>query len=278
MSEMEEYLEHNYFNTYYYSNIIDNILTGDIELVGFISDFFTDNHGFLKPFEKYSAFHQFIKYIIFRFMEEEMNEYDQKAFEIFKNHGRLPKLYIDELFERYNVSYEFDDFREDDKPLTYDDIESYHEELDLTGYKEELYEKISHEVFYILFNNRDLLIRFNQIVAGYVTEFDEESFDEYDKDEYWSLFKSKGRLARVGIPVWCQDAVYHREKGKCCKCGTDLSAVLRTLNKKHFDHMVPLNLGGINDVSNIQLLCSTCNLEKGGTNIETSIYYLKWYI
>lgn len=42
---MEEYLEHNYFNTYYYSNIIDNILTDDIETVGFISDFFNDNYA-----------------------------------------------------------------------------------------------------------------------------------------------------------------------------------------------------------------------------------------
>lgn len=276
---MEEYLEHHYFNTYYYSNIIDNILTGDIELVGFISDFFTGNLGFLKPFNKYSAFHQFIQYIIFRFMEEEMNEYDQKAFEIFKKHGKLPKLYIEELFDRYKVGFDLKEFREGEKVCEYSDIESYHDELDLTGYKGELYERISHEVFYILFNNRDLLIRFNQIVAGYVIDFDKDTFnDDYDRNEYWPLFKSKGVLKRASIPVWCQEAVYHREKGRCCICGTDLSASLRTLNKKHFDHMVPLFLGGINDVSNIQLLCSACNLKKGGTDIETSSNYLKWYI
>lgn len=149
----------------------------------------------------------------------------------------------------------------------------------MTGQKNELYKRIAEEVFYILFNNRDLLIRFNHIVSEYVSDMDEDiSDDDCLIEEYWTLFKKKGVLKRTTIPTWCQEAVFHRKNGRGCLCGLDLSAVLRTQNKKHFDHMVPLHQGGINDGSNIQLLYSTCNLKKGRINIKTSINYLKWYV
>ena len=44
----------------------------------------------------------------------------------------------------------------------------------------------------------------------------------------------------------------------------------------HYDHMVPLEQGGMNDVTNIQLLCSSCNLSKG-TFSATSNIYQNWY-
>lgn len=40
--------------------------------------------------------------------------------------------------------------------------------------------------------------------------------------------------------------------------------------------MVPLEQGGMNDVTNIQLLCSSCNLSKG-TFSATSNIYQNWY-
>lgn len=45
--------------------------------------------------------------------------------------------------------------------------------------------------------------------------------------------------------------------GLCAACKTALS-------KYHVDHVMPLILGGSNDKSNLQLLCPTCNMSKGG--------------
>jgi 5-methylcytosine-specific restriction endonuclease McrA len=45
----------------------------------------------------------------------------------------------------------------------------------------------------------------------------------------------------------------------------------------HYDHIVPLAQGGINDVTNIQLLCDKCNLKKTSKNVFTTLKYESWY-
>lgn len=44
---------------------------------------------------------------------------------------------------------------------------------------------------------------------------------------------------------------------KCVNCKCCLKR-----NKKHLDHIVPLALGGSNDIKNLQWLCAKCNLSK----------------
>lgn len=145
---MGDFFENRYFNTYYYSNIVDNILTGDLELLGFISNFFADEGAIFhlaKPFQKTSAFHCFIQHIVWEFFEEDMGEYDPKNF------GRTP--YADLALKQFGMGdYTFKDFiRDKGAPsISYDDVEAYHDELRLTGTLEELYEKIAVEVFYVL--------------------------------------------------------------------------------------------------------------------------------
>ncbi|MGZ4957334.1 MAG: HNH endonuclease [Methylobacter sp.] len=48
------------------------------------------------------------------------------------------------------------------------------------------------------------------------------------------------------------------QKGKCAVCKT-------SVKKKghHLDHIMPIALGGSNTDDNIQILCPTCNLQKG---------------
>lgn len=95
-----------------------------------------------------------------------------------------------------------------------------------------------------------------------------------DESDY---LKKDGVLKRVNIPQWVAKAVFFRERGRCAFCDQDLSGIFSTQPESHLDHIVPLNLGGINDISNIQLLCKPCNLSKSGIYIRTSNRYETWY-
>lgn len=57
------------------------------------------------------------------------------------------------------------------------------------------------------------------------------------------------------IPADVKLTVWRRDGGRCAKCGSNKSL--------HFDHIIPWSRGGSStDPANIQLLCSTHNLEK----------------
>ncbi|WP_199318875.1 HNH endonuclease signature motif containing protein [Leptolyngbya sp. FACHB-541] len=63
----------------------------------------------------------------------------------------------------------------------------------------------------------------------------------------------------------------------CAICGTDLSGLVSLSPIENFDHMVPLARGGLNDVTNLQLLCQPCNLRKRDGTATTSRTYEAWY-
>ena len=121
---------------------------------------------------------------------------------------------------------------------------------------ENVVDKIAEEMFYILFMNRDFLLYFNH----YMSRTHEVNF------------------SRIHMPEWVKRAVFYRDRGRCVLCGKDLSGQLAISGEReiHYDHMVSLEQGGMNDVTNIQLLCSSCNLSKG-TFSATSNIYQNWY-
>lgn len=53
-------------------------------------------------------------------------------------------------------------------------------------------------------------------------------------------------------------ALIKKQNYRCVYCGTSI----RKKENRHVDHIMPLKLGGANDITNIQILCPTCNMSK----------------
>jgi hypothetical protein len=135
---------------------------------------------------------------------------------------------------------------------------------------EEMWEKITEGVFFLLFANRRFLVIFNQSVATYLASGDVVVPAEF--------LTPRGRLRRQPyIPTWVKKAVYCRDHGRCVLCGRDLTNLLSIDRHTHYDHIVPLNLWGINDPCNLQLLCGQCNLEKLGSAVQSRYAYPPWW-
>ena len=62
---------------------------------------------------------------------------------------------------------------------------------------------------------------------------------------------------RERIPEDVRMFVWQRDKGCCTKCSSR--------ERLEFDHIIPVVEGGSSTARNIQLLCETCNREKGKT-------------
>lgn len=67
-------------------------------------------------------------------------------------------------------------------------------------------------------------------------------------------------IKRKYLQSWAKKAIIARDRGQCTECNRNL--VMELVASYHFDHILPLFQGGTNDLSNFQLLCERCNLEK----------------
>lgn len=67
--------------------------------------------------------------------------------------------------------------------------------------------------------------------------------------------EAASKPVREPIPRDVRLGVWERDGGRCTTCGA--TALLQ------FDHVIPLAIGGSNSEANLQLLCDTCNLQKG---------------
>ena len=59
------------------------------------------------------------------------------------------------------------------------------------------------------------------------------------------------------ISATTKKIVYTRDAGRCQCCGSSLNL--------EYDHITPFSCGGSSDVSNIQLLCLSCNRSKSNS-------------
>jgi len=267
-----------YFETYYFANIVNNVLSDpyNYNYLGGTNEFFGEEHyfNFVEPFPKISALHHYIKWMINTINFEDVEELD-----IDRVKNNSIKLWVEVAFDYYNFHYDtFDVFllekNKSRETVDIDDVYDYIHELQLCGPYEELLEKMSEEIFHIMFLNRKILLNFNSIISSTISQIQIEEIEETEEKE---LFSKDGRLKRVHIPTWVKNAVFHRDKGKCVLCFKDLSGLVSISEKENFDHIIPLSQGGINDITNIQLLCESCNKKKRDGLIGTSELYEKWY-
>lgn len=133
-----------------------------------------------------------------------------------------------------------------------------------------LWGKYADEVFHLLFGNRGFLLKFNLALGKFIRSGKIDIPSKY--------LTSSGKVKRASyLPKWLKNAIYFRDNGRCVLCERDLSGLLSVDRRLHFDHTVPLNLGGSNDVTNFQLLCKSCNLSKSGSKIVTGNKYSTWW-
>lgn len=76
--------------------------------------------------------------------------------------------------------------------------------------------------------------------------------------EAFENFENIRGTPREPIPEHIRMFVWQRDRGRCVKCGCQ--------DRLEFDHIIALAQGGSNTERNIQLLCESCNRQKG-TNI-----------
>jgi 5-methylcytosine-specific restriction endonuclease McrA len=65
------------------------------------------------------------------------------------------------------------------------------------------------------------------------------------------------KTPRIKIPPEVRKYVFQRDRHQCQSCGQTGTETQLTI-----DHIIPLALGGTNDISNLQTLCSPCNSQK----------------
>src|SRR2546425_896881 len=71
-------------------------------------------------------------------------------------------------------------------------------------------------------------------------------------------FTRKSRLGRGKIPRAMRQAVFARDEFECQFCRVKLPSGQLTI-----DHLVPLALGGLDEMTNYVTCCQPCNAKKG---------------
>ena len=152
----------------------------------------------------------------------------------------------DKLFERDEAAYFkfIDEFTGEELPTLIQALHDKHNETLLRmeeAYATEISDRIVHD--------RQLCSFISELLLH--IGFDGEDFQGVPQQ--W--------VEREAWPAQVKRVIHARDRGKCAACGVDIDHELEAA--AHLDHIVPIARGGCNDIVNLQLLCSTCNLRKG---------------
>lgn len=81
-----------------------------------------------------------------------------------------------------------------------------------------------------------------------------EALDELiEEGKVFNIYTKKDGN-RTTIPMDIANAVWNRDGGKCCMCGSR--------ENLEFDHIIPISKGGATTFRNLQILCKNCNIRK----------------
>ena len=239
------FAEFKFYQTYYFAQAITDILHDQFAYIRHLNDFYGEGRAYyyFKPFSKYSVFHEFIEFVVRDIIHDTNSEVDlEKRKERIKSVGKYAEAFgwipehlpINLAFDFYEIEHlTFNDWLRDNgssfSDANDDDICEYLDELILNGDYDKLIEKIVHEVFFILFQNRQLLLTFNEMISRQLDSCDVEEIP----DDCAGYFSKLGRVKRVSIPSWVKRAVYFRDRGICVLCNRDLSGVLNISNREN---------------------------------------------
>ncbi|MEP7348784.1 MAG: HNH endonuclease [Sphingorhabdus sp.] len=243
----ENYYRRLGFSPYFYAHIVFNLVRSQFAYLRNFEDIFGDmaTSNWCQPFPKHTNLHQFIGQIVDSIFFEDPTERDSD------DHS------LRDFCEHYKINISGVDWGDEDQLFDLRLWAEYGNALD----------ELSDEVFHILFPDVVFCNSFNSLIARYVPQY-ADAFGATDP-----RFTSNGRLRRVSIPQFVKKAVFHRDKGECRTCKTRLDRTLSVTLQEHYDHIVPLKAGGVNDLTNIQLLCDKCNLVKSSREIGVSNLY-----
>lgn len=251
MSRLQKYSFHGIYDLI---NLVEEHINLETEFWNYNEDYFIKHSA---KFSKDTLLHQYIVITALNFYTRDFRKnedfYDDEYLSIWYEKFDIYNLNIQKIVE--------DDDREDSG--------AYEWFLENEDKFCELFSEMSEEAFYVLFNNRKLLLKFNKIVSTHIYEKNVIYPNEY--------MTEKGTIKRCHIPVWVKKAVFHRDKGRCVFCNTDLTNLINHYKKSNFDHIVPLDMYGVNDPCNIQLTCETCNKSKSNVEVTTSDKYFSWW-
>jgi hypothetical protein len=290
----KRWLDHRHYRTYEIALGITRAVgpSGDLRDLEWLAD---DVLGFLPPWQRESALHKFARFIADEmFLEDTGGRYITAYVHDGSNIAGSPRRYlpVDVAMRSYEIgsgemftipppdgrwvregNRHINRWEESSKVA--DACYEYTRDLQLSADYDLLLTQIADEVFHTIFPNRVLLSRLHEVLALFVRQQDRET--AADEPGLASLLTKGGRLKRIEPPRWARRAVYFRDHGHCAACGADLTALIDPLPARQFDHIVPLSLGGLNDVSNLQLLCQPCNGKKASGLIEPGTRLRRYY-
>ena len=234
-----------------------------------LNDFYGDVRlaAYVEPFKERSALHSFIEFVTRGIIDEESYRIDTKEMPdiSFSEKGKLlneaaATVPIEKALIFYDINHTaFKDWlRENDRDfllgINQDDIADYMEELLTGGEYEELCDEITGDTFSVLFRDRAVLSVFNDMMANQVAGSEPNEMDE----EHSQFFAESGILKRATIPLWVKETIYSRDKG-CVICGTDIPDIFGRSRSECFQYIIPPDVGGLNDLSNVRILCGICD-------------------